>query len=41
VATRARSLAPAFAADKALLEAAAWLHDIGYLPELAQTGLQP
>jgi hypothetical protein len=39
VATRARSLTPAFAADKELLEAAAWLHDIGYLPELAQTGL--
>ena len=39
VAARARSLAPAFAADKELLEAAAWLHDIGYLPELAETGL--
>jgi hypothetical protein len=39
VATRARSLAPAFAADQELLEAAAWLHDVGYLPELARTGL--
>ena len=39
VAARARSLVPAFAADKELLEAAAWLHDIGYLPELARTGL--
>jgi hypothetical protein len=39
VAARARSLAPAFPADKRLLEAAAWLHDIGYVPELAQTGL--
>ena len=39
VAARARSLAPAFAGDNELLEAAAWLHDIGYLPELAQTGL--
>lgn len=39
VATRARSLAPAFNADKEFLEAAAWLHDIGYLPELADTGL--
>ena len=39
VAARARSLAAAFTADKDLLEAAAWLHDIGYLPELAQTGL--
>jgi len=38
VAARARSLAPA-SADIELLEAAAWLHDIGYLPELAQTGL--
>ena len=39
VAARARSLASAFAEDKALLEAAAWLHDIGYLPELARTGM--
>ena len=39
VAARARSLAPAFAADAELLEAAAWLHDIGYLSELARTGL--
>jgi hypothetical protein len=39
VAARARSLAPAFTAGKDLLEAAAWLHDIGYLPELASTGL--
>ena len=39
VAARARSLAPAFTADKELLEAAAWLHDIGYLSELAKTGL--
>ena len=39
VAARARSLAPAFGPDAELLEAAAWLHDIGYLPELAATGL--
>jgi hypothetical protein len=39
VAARARSLAPAFGADTELLQAAAWLHDIGYLPELARTGL--
>jgi HD domain len=39
VAARARSLAPTSAADIELLEAAAWLHDIGYLPELARTGL--
>ena len=39
VAARARSLAPTLGADTELLEAAAWLHDIGYLPELARTGL--
>jgi HD domain-containing protein len=39
VAARARSLAIAFPADEDLLEAAAWLHDIGYLPELARTGM--
>ena len=39
VAARARSLAPALGADAELLEAAAWLHDIGYLPELARTGM--
>jgi HD domain len=39
VADRARSLAPALGPDADLLEAAAWLHDIGYLPELADTGL--
>ena len=39
VAARARSLAPAIGPDTGLLEAAAWLHDIGYLPELAVTGL--
>jgi hypothetical protein len=39
VAARARSLAPAVGADTELLEAATWLHDIGYLPELAKTDL--
>ena len=39
VATRARSLAPVLGADAGLLEAAAWLHDIGYAPGLAVTGL--
>ena len=39
VAARARSLAPSLGPDAGLLEAAAWLHDIGYLPELAATGL--
>ena len=39
VAARARSLAPSLGPDAGLLEAAAWLHDIGYVPELAATGL--
>ncbi len=39
VAARARSLAPSVGPDAGLLEAAALLHDIGYLPELATTGL--
>ena len=39
VAARACSLAPILGADAGLLEAAAWLHDIGYAPDLATTGL--
>ncbi len=39
VAARTHSLAPSLGPDAGLLEAAAWLHDIGYLPELAATGL--
>ena len=39
VAARARSLAPVLGADADLLEAAAWLHDIGYAPGLTVTGL--
>jgi HD domain len=39
VAARARSLAPVLGADADLLEAAAWLHDIGCTPSLARTGL--
>src|SRR5580692_771257 len=39
VASRARSLAPVLGADADLLEAAAWVHDIGYAPGLAATGL--
>jgi HD domain len=39
VAARMRSLAPVLDADADLLEAAAWLHDIGYAPALAATGL--
>ena len=32
-------MAPVLGTDAALLEAAAWLHDIGYAPGLALTGL--
>jgi putative nucleotidyltransferase with HDIG domain len=39
VAARACGLAPVLGADADLLEAAAWLHDIGYAPNLATTGL--
>ena len=39
VAARARGLAPVLGADADLLEAAAWLHDIGYAPGLTVTGL--
>jgi putative nucleotidyltransferase with HDIG domain len=39
VAARARSIAPTLGQDADLLETAAWLHDIGYLPKLAITGL--
>jgi putative nucleotidyltransferase with HDIG domain len=39
VADRARSLAPVLGEDADLLEAAAWLHDIGYAPDIATTGL--
>src|SRR5580658_9452238 len=39
VAGRVRSLAPVLGADTDLLEAAAWLHDIGCAPGLAATGL--
>jgi hypothetical protein len=39
VAARARGLAPVLGADADLLEAAAWLHDVGYAPGLATTGL--
>jgi hypothetical protein len=41
VAARARSLAPVLGADADLVEAAAWLHDIGYVPGLAATGFHP
>ena len=35
----ARSLAPVLSTDADLVEAATWLHDIGYAPALAITGL--
>jgi hypothetical protein len=41
VAAQAHSLAPILGDDAELLEAAAWLHDIGYSPELADTGFHP
>ncbi len=41
VAMQARSLAPILGDDAELLEAAARLHDIGYAPELADTGFHP
>jgi putative nucleotidyltransferase with HDIG domain len=41
VAARARSLAPILGDDADLIEAAAWLHDIGYSPEIAATGFHP
>src|SRR6266700_498716 len=41
VAAQARSLASILGDDAELLEAAAWLHDIGYSPELVETGFHP
>ena len=41
VAAQARSLAPILGDDADLLEAAAWLHDIGYSPDLADTDFHP
>lgn len=41
VAAQARSLASMLGDDADLLEAAAWLHDIGYSPDLAGTGFHP
>jgi hypothetical protein len=41
VAARARSLTPLLAEDAELVEAAAWLHDIGYAPEVEATGFHP
>jgi hypothetical protein len=41
VAAQARSLAPILGPDADLLAAAAWLHDIGYAPDLIDTGFHP
>lgn len=41
VARRARSIAGIVGEDADLIEAAAWLHDIGYSPELVVTGFHP
>ncbi|MFW6722903.1 HD domain-containing protein [Streptomyces sp. MAR4 CNY-716] len=41
VAQRARTIAPILGDDAELLEAAAVLHDIGYAPDLAETGFHP
>lgn len=41
VARQARSLATALGGHADLLEAAAWLHDIGYAPDLNITGFHP
>ena len=41
VAAQARTLAPILGNDAGILEAAAWLHDIGYSPEVVATGFHP
>jgi HD superfamily phosphodiesterase len=41
VAARARTLTPILGEHADLLEAAAWLHDIGYSPELVESGFHP
>jgi len=41
VAAQARTLAPILGDDADLLEAAAWLHDIGYSPDLVDTSFHP
>lgn len=41
VAARAVSLVPLLGQESDLLTAAAWLHDIGYAPELVDTGFHP
>lgn len=41
VARRAQSLRPILGRDADLLEAAAWLHDVGYAPDITVTGFHP
>lgn len=41
VAARSRFLAPVLDEHADLLEAAAWLHDVGYAPDVAVTGFHP
>jgi hypothetical protein len=41
VGRKARSVGGALGADAGLLEAAGWLHDIGYSPGLVDTGFHP
>jgi HD domain len=41
VASRAAAAADAFEDDADLLVCAAWLHDIGYAPSVAETGFHP
>jgi HD domain len=41
VAARAQTLAPILGDEAELLEAAAWLHDLGYSPELVDTDFHP
>jgi putative nucleotidyltransferase with HDIG domain len=41
VAAQARSLAPILGSDAEIVTAAAWLHDIGYAPDLHDTGFHP
>jgi HD domain len=41
VAAQARAVGPVLGWDTDLIEAAAWLHDIGYAPGLAVTGFHP
>ena len=41
VAAQARTLKPILGKNTDLLVAAAWLHDIGYAPDLVDTGFHP